>query len=580
MKLKQRKENDIPLAMLQNQEPAKKRSKLVLPEPQISDQELQQVVKLGRASEVARDVALESGVETTDTLLNDYSITPQAGVTPRTPAPQTDRILQEAQNMMALTHVDTPLKGGLNTPLHNTDFGGVMPQNQLVATPNTVLATPFRSSRSDGAATPSSIGFMTPSSGAIVPTGQTQIGATPVRDKLNINAEDAMDVGSTPAAHRDYQKSIKEQLRSKLNTLPAPKNDYEIVVPENEEEMLEENVQQTIEDQADVEARREEEERIKAALELALRSQVMQRSLPRPQDVNMSVLRPPSESHSLTDLQKAEELIKKEMVIMLHYDNYKNPLVPLQSKRPTVSQAQQLAYLEQNPYENISKEELELSRMMLAREMDIVKHGMNHGDLSIDAYTQVWEECLSQVLFLPNQNRYTRANLASKKDRLESAEKRLEQNRSHMSREAKRAAKMEKKLKILTGGYQSKAQALIKQIQDISEQIEQANMEYNTFKFLQEQEKAALPRRIYSLTEDVNRQMEREKSLQKRYGELQEKIKDIQDQYTQMQQLSQLNHINEVTSNVINNEDVNNKHPEVIGNHFDSDVHVHSEIVN
>jgi hypothetical protein len=35
--LKQRKENDIPMAMLQNQEPAKKRSKLVLPEPQISD---------------------------------------------------------------------------------------------------------------------------------------------------------------------------------------------------------------------------------------------------------------------------------------------------------------------------------------------------------------------------------------------------------------------------------------------------------------------------------------------------------------------------------------------------------------
>lgn len=90
-KLKQRKENDIPQAMLQNQEPAKKRSKLVLPDPQISDQEMHQVVKLGRASEVAREVAAESGVETTDTLLNDYTVTPQAAATPRTPAPQTDR---------------------------------------------------------------------------------------------------------------------------------------------------------------------------------------------------------------------------------------------------------------------------------------------------------------------------------------------------------------------------------------------------------------------------------------------------------------------------------------------------------
>lgn len=56
-----------------------------------------------------------------------------------------------------------------------------------------------------------------------------------------------------------------------------------------------------------------------------------------------------------------------------------------------------------------------------------------------------------QVLFLPGQNRYTRANLASKKDRLESAEKRLEQNRSHMAKEAKKCSKMEKKLRVLTG---------------------------------------------------------------------------------------------------------------------------------
>lgn len=58
--------------------------------------------------------------------------------------------------------------------------------------------------------------------------------------------------------------------------------------------------------------------------------------------------------------------------------------------------------------------------------MDVVKKGMGHGDLSIEAYTQVWEECLAQVLFLPNQNKYTRANLVSKKDRIDSLDKRLE----------------------------------------------------------------------------------------------------------------------------------------------------------
>lgn len=40
----------------------------------------------------------------------------------------------------------------------------------------------------------------------------------------------------------------------------------------------------------------------------------------------MSVLRSRADSGPLTDLQKAEELIKKEMLTMLHYDSMKNPL--------------------------------------------------------------------------------------------------------------------------------------------------------------------------------------------------------------------------------------------------------------
>ena len=58
--------------------------------------------------------------------------------------------------------------------------------------------------------------------------------------------------------------------------------------------------------------------------------------------------------------------------------------------------------------------------------MSYVKQRMGHGELSLESYTQVWEECYGQVLYLPSQNRYTRANLASKKDRIESLEKRLE----------------------------------------------------------------------------------------------------------------------------------------------------------
>jgi len=48
------------------------------------------------------------------------------------------------------------------------------------------------------------------------------------------------------------------------------------------------------------------------------------------------------------------------------------------------------------------------AKELLKVEMDKVKVGMGHGDLTMEAYTQVWEECLSQVLFVPSQNRYTR----------------------------------------------------------------------------------------------------------------------------------------------------------------------------
>jgi len=55
-----------------------------------------------------------------------------------------------------------------------------------------------------------------------------------------------------------------------------------------------------------------------------------------------------------------------------------------------------------------------------------VKERMGHGDLSLDAYSQVWDQCYAQVLFVPSQTRFTRASLASKKERIESLEKRLE----------------------------------------------------------------------------------------------------------------------------------------------------------
>ena len=57
---------------------------------------------------------------------------------------------QEAQNILALSNVDTPLKGGMNTPLKESDFEGVTPRHQAIQTPNMMLATPYRTPQGEG----------------------------------------------------------------------------------------------------------------------------------------------------------------------------------------------------------------------------------------------------------------------------------------------------------------------------------------------------------------------------------------------------------------------------------------------
>lgn len=327
-KLKQSRENDLPEAMAGNSllEPIKKRSKLVLPEPQISDVELEQVVKLGKASEVARDSVDESGEKASESLLGDYSLTTNAAAnlrTPKTAALSRDTILMEAQNLMALTNVDTPLKGGINTPLHEVEIGtgGITPATKtpISATPNSLIGTPFRvaGSADNSGLTPRSV-LQSPGAVSLASQSSQQPVATPLRDKLNINPEEALvfdDAGSA----KNFDKETRQTLRKALSSLPTPKNEYEIVVGEDDLKDLHEteDVSSIRTDQADLDRLKAEQLAAEAEAERKLQSQAVQRDLPRPIDVNSGILRPTTD---LNELQRAEELIKEEMIKMMHYD--------------------------------------------------------------------------------------------------------------------------------------------------------------------------------------------------------------------------------------------------------------------
>ena len=151
--------------------------------------------------------------------------------TPRTAGGE-DTILHEAQNLLALQSMQTPLKGGDATPLLGTGgFEGINPKKQVVQTPNVVLGTPFHTPNLTGpGATPKLV--QTPRGvvvGAMTPGGQT-----PLRDQLSINPEELLAGFEDPREANQQQMEARAQLRTGLRGLPTPKNDFEIVIPEND----------------------------------------------------------------------------------------------------------------------------------------------------------------------------------------------------------------------------------------------------------------------------------------------------------------------------------------------------------
>ena len=195
-------------------EQSSKRRALVLPAPQVSEGEMEDIIKMGMAGDKASKMSGDE--ETTRGLIGNY--TNMVGQTPiRTPRapPQEDHIANEIRNIRALNETQSSLLGGENTPLHeggsSTGFDGIAPRRQEIVTPNP-MATPFRQANNVGA---------TPIGGGVGP------GATPLRtprDHFALNRDTGGQlIGSTPRDIKMHEKSVRTDIRSKLSALPKPK---------------------------------------------------------------------------------------------------------------------------------------------------------------------------------------------------------------------------------------------------------------------------------------------------------------------------------------------------------------------
>lgn len=537
---------DAPSAIMQanklnDPEAVRKRSKLMLPAPQISNHELDEIAKIGYASDLLTgSEELSEGSEATRSLLANYAQTPRQGMTPfrtpqRTPAGKGDAIMMEAENLARLRESQTPLLGGENPDLHPSDFSGVTPKKREIQTPN-VMLTP--SATPGGAGLTPRIG-MTPSRDGYS-LGMTPK-STPIRDELHINEE--MDIHDSAKLELRRQADLQRSLRTGLGNLPAPKNEYQVLmqpVPEDTEEP-EEKME---EDMSDRVAREKAEEEARLQALLKKRSKVLQRELPRPpisslELIKNSLIRTDEDKSSFvppTSIEQADELIRRELLLLLEHDNAKYPL-----DEKAMNEKKKGGKLSANKksssvpvIDDFEEDELNEAEYLVKEESQRLCVAMGHENETLDEFVEAHKTSLNDIMFFPTRNSYGLSSVAGNVEKLTALQSEFEVVKKRMDDDTKKAQRLEQKIKVLTNGYQMRAGKLSSQIEATFKQIDTSGTELECFLALQKQEQLAASHRINGLWEEVQKQKELERTLQKRYGDFvteQERTRQIIDAY-------------------------------------------------
>ncbi|KAK1583283.1 hypothetical protein Q3G72_022459 [Acer saccharum] len=525
---------DAPSAILQanklnDPETVRKRSKLMLPAPQISDHELEEIAKMGYASDLAGSEELTEGSEATRALLANYSHTPQLGMTPlrtpqRTPAGKGDAIMMEAENLARLRESQAPLLGGDNPELHPSDFSGVTPKKRDIQTPNPML-TPL--------STPGGVG-LTPRTGMTPARDGYSLGATPkgtpIRDELHINEDMDMHDGG-----KLRQADLRRNLRSGLSNLPQPKNEYQIVFqpPSEENDEQEEKIE---EDMSDRLAREKAEEEARQQALLRKRSKVLQRELPRPPVASLelirnSLLRADGDKSSFvppTSIEQADEMIRKELLTLLEHDNAKYPMEEkVKEKRKGGKRSANGPSVHVPVIEDFEEDEMKEADNLIKEEAQYLRVAMGHENESLDEFVEAHDTCLNDLMYFPTRNAYGLSSVAGNMEKLAALQSEFEIVKKKMDDDKEKALHLEKKVKLLTQGYEKRAENLRNQIQSTVKQMETAGTELECFQALQKQEQFAASSRINGLWEEVQKQKELERILQKRYGDFSAEMQRI-----------------------------------------------------
>lgn len=438
-----------------------------------------------------------------------------------------DNVMAEARNLRNMAMQQTPLLGDENAELHEltnrpgTGYEGATPARSALATPNP-LATPFRRDGSDVSATPRG-----------PPGSERGPGATPLRtprDSLAINTPYTERGSETPREQKLRQRSAKSALEAGFAALPAPKNDFELVVPEDDDEdemQVDAGVPLSAEDAAERDARiaaRKAEEHKKA---LARRSQAIKLDLPRPAEFDPSSLLYDLENAPAgSKEQELERIVAMELVKLLEHDSIVYPIPGGSKPGGGKSSIEQIPDADLDTARAAVQLELATAIGFPGASEAIVKRTLA-SQLDNDLFESVWQTTSDSLVFDASAGVYVDKSTLSGAEIVKGQAALLDMYKKRMTADAAKAAKTEKKLGTILGGYQARSKALAGKLGSAVEELRDATMQYDAFSRLADNEEGAIPRRLEILQKDVRDLEGREKEGQNRYTDLNQEKRDL-----------------------------------------------------
>jgi len=559
-------------ALNQLNDPAsiRRRVPLSLPAPQVTDSDLEEIVKLGAAQGGGG-----GGEGATAGLLGDYRErgTPLATPmrTPRTVSGQ-DVIMQEARNLLLMRAAETPLKGGeavMGSLEEGTGFETHEPRSVRGGggggrEGGGGMMTPMSSMGGGGGGgeTPLIGGRRGGRGGGSVSSASTMRsragGMTPMRDQLGLNqgggeggmAGQQQQQQLMVMGEKRRAKALRAQMAEGLQGLPEPQYSYEISVPELEEEEEEEEGREAGvggpvegEDAADRDAREAERKRAREEAELERRSTVLKRGLPRPGVVDAEVFQARGRAAAAAAVEGDEKaladgMVQKELYAMLMHDNAKYPFSNglgggkkkggknSSSSSSSNGRAADLPVLPPKLLEQaraLVEEEVAASRKNSAEEEEDGGDGGREGGREDDdplVLEEAWLKGYQDLAFFPIRQTFGRLTGANKQDRLGAVIHQFDSLQAQGEKEGKKAGKLEARLNLATGGYGKRAMVLVQGVNEALNSIDEMRLEVGCFKRLAGIEERALGTRLSKVQGEVGGLEGREEQLQISYVEL------------------------------------------------------------